>query len=143
VVVENPTLNEVLANPESVAGRPVATLAALFAANAAVAATLTSELLKVPVPTDAPYGLMTPEEAAEYLKVKVTWVRDKARAGVIPFTRLCGYMRFQREDIEALARNGCEQEGDLRPGLAGAMDATVKTKAIGRGARSLTKGEAR
>jgi excisionase family DNA binding protein len=62
--------------------------------------------LTTPVPAPAPTGLLTPEEAAKYLNVKATWVRDKARAGVIPFTRLGAYMRFRREDLDALARDG-------------------------------------
>ena len=106
VVVDNPTLNDVLANPGTVAGRPRVTLTDLLAACNTVRSTLTDELIKVPAPIDAPV-LMTPEEAAEYLKMPETWVLDKARAGTIG-TKMGLYWRFLRSELDDLLRKGCK-----------------------------------
>jgi len=106
VVVENPILNDVLANPGTVAGRPRVTLTDLLAACNSVKATLTNELLKAPAPNDCP-DIMTPEEAADYLKMPGTWVLDKARAGTIG-TKMGLYWRFRREQLDDLLRKGCK-----------------------------------
>lgn len=43
--------------------------------------------------------LMTIAEAAEYLNVPFTWLRDKVTARAVPHTRLGRHVRFTEEHI--------------------------------------------
>lgn len=104
-MVENPTLDSILARPSVVAGLPEQALKRLLQACSVVAGALTGELLNIPAPTDRP-GVFTVEEAAEYLRVEPTWVGDKARARIIG-KKLGAYWRFTREELDALLRKGC------------------------------------
>lgn len=54
-----------------------------------------------PVP-DAPASdpLLTPKQAAQFLNVPVSWVRERGRTGALPSVKLGHYMRFRRADLE-------------------------------------------
>jgi excisionase family DNA binding protein len=50
--------------------------------------------------------LYTPEQAAELLGVKASWLRRKASARVIPCTFIGKHLRFSRADLEAIIASG-------------------------------------
>lgn len=50
--------------------------------------------------------LMTAEEVAEYLRVRLTTVYEWAKKGKIPAARVGRLWRFRREEIETWVRNG-------------------------------------
>ncbi len=50
--------------------------------------------------------LMTTEEVAGYLRVKLSTVYEWARNGKIPATKVGRLWRFRQEQIEAWVRNG-------------------------------------
>jgi excisionase family DNA binding protein len=61
--------------------------------------------------------LLTAEEVAEILAVRLSWVREATRQGRLPHITLGRYRRYRREDIDAYTR---EQRhgpgaGSLRP----------------------------
>jgi excisionase family DNA binding protein len=81
-----------------------AVLLRLAALQTALAARLAAE--PTPITAPAPTALLTPKAAADHLGVPETWLRDKARAGVVKFVKLGLYVRFRLEDLEVLARKG-------------------------------------
>jgi excisionase family DNA binding protein len=48
----------------------------------------------------------TPEQAAELLGVKPSWLRRKAAARLIPCTFMGKHLRFSRTDVEAIIAAG-------------------------------------
>jgi excisionase family DNA binding protein len=46
-------------------------------------------------------SLLTPQEVADLLQVRRSWVYDAARRDVIPHVRLGRYVRFRKESLEA------------------------------------------
>jgi excisionase family DNA binding protein len=44
--------------------------------------------------------LLRPEEAAELLSVRVSWVYEACRTGRLPFLRVGKHLRFTRVDLE-------------------------------------------
>jgi excisionase family DNA binding protein len=44
--------------------------------------------------------LLRPEQAAELLSVKVSWIYEASRAGRLPFLRVGKHLRFTRSDLE-------------------------------------------
>ncbi|MFG2000424.1 helix-turn-helix domain-containing protein [Spirillospora sp. NPDC048911] len=58
--------------------------------------------------------LFTPEQAAQLLGVKASWLRRKAAARAIPCTFLGKHLRFSRADLEAIISAG-EQSPRQRP----------------------------
>jgi excisionase family DNA binding protein len=44
--------------------------------------------------------LLRPEDAAELLSVKVSWIYEACRTGRLPFVRLGKHIRFTRSDLE-------------------------------------------
>lgn len=49
--------------------------------------------------------MMTRQEAADYLRVKFTWLRDNAgKAGYPPCYKVGRYVRYSRTDLEAWVR---------------------------------------
>lgn len=47
--------------------------------------------------------LLTPEQAAELLQVRPSWLRRKAAARAVPCRFLGKHLRFSRTDVEAIA----------------------------------------
>lgn len=45
--------------------------------------------------------LLTPDELAGLLKVKVSWIYDQVEAGRLPVLRLNRRLRFRHADVEA------------------------------------------
>jgi excisionase family DNA binding protein len=45
--------------------------------------------------------LLTAEEAAELLNVKVSWIRDKTREGALPHVELGRFRRYRRDSLLA------------------------------------------
>jgi excisionase family DNA binding protein len=50
--------------------------------------------------------LYTPEQAAELLGVKPSWLRRKAAARAVPCTFVGKHLRFSRTDLEAIMTAG-------------------------------------
>lgn len=48
-----------------------------------------------------PLELLTPDELAGLLKVKVSWIYDQVEAGRLPVLRLNRRLRFRRGDVHA------------------------------------------
>ncbi|MCW2985768.1 MAG: DNA-binding protein [Conexibacter sp.] len=44
--------------------------------------------------------LLRPEDAAELLSVKVSWIYEACRTGRLPFLRVGKHLRFTRADLE-------------------------------------------
>jgi excisionase family DNA binding protein len=51
-------------------------------------------------------ALLTIAEAAEYLNVPFTWLRDKVTAREVPHTRLGRHVRFTPAHLERIIRDG-------------------------------------
>lgn len=49
-------------------------------------------------------GLLTIEEAADLLRVKVSWLYERTRTNEIPHIKLGKYLRFDQEELFAWAR---------------------------------------
>jgi excisionase family DNA binding protein len=53
-------------------------------------------------------ALLRPQDAAELLSVKVSWIYESCRAGRLPFLRIGKHLRFTRSDLERwLAEQRC------------------------------------
>ncbi len=50
--------------------------------------------------------LYTPAEAAEILRIRESWLRDKAAARVIPCTFVGKHLRFSDDDIAQIVAEG-------------------------------------
>lgn len=50
--------------------------------------------------------LYTPEQAAQLLGVKASWLRRKAAARAVPCTLVGKHLRFSRSDLEAIVSAG-------------------------------------
>ena len=50
--------------------------------------------------------LRTPAEAAEILRIRESWLRDKAAARAIPCTFIGKHLRFSDDDIQGFAKVG-------------------------------------
>jgi excisionase family DNA binding protein len=44
--------------------------------------------------------LLRPEDAAELLSVRVSWIYEACRTGRLPFLRVGKHLRFTRSDLE-------------------------------------------
>lgn len=53
------------------------------------------------IPGSEPLELLTPDELAGLLKVKVSWIYDQVEAGRLPVLRLNRRLRFRRGDVSA------------------------------------------
>ena len=53
--------------------------------------------------------LHTPAEAAEILRIRESWLRDKAAARVIPCTFIGKHLRFSDDDIAQIMAEGAQQ----------------------------------
>lgn len=51
--------------------------------------------------------LLTPDEVAELLRVSKTSVYRLVERRAIRFYRVCGLLRFERQDVRALLGAGC------------------------------------
>lgn len=63
---------------------------------------------------DAPL-LYTPEQAAQLLQVRPSWLRRRAAARAVPCRFLGKHLRFARQDIEDIATASLQQPGASRP----------------------------
>ena len=50
-------------------------------------------------------GLWDAMDVARYLKVSRSWVYQKAEAGLLPFLRIGGLLRFEPDDVRAWSRS--------------------------------------
>ncbi|MFI0818616.1 helix-turn-helix domain-containing protein [Streptomyces sp. NPDC021098] len=50
--------------------------------------------------------LNTAEQAAVLLQVPASWLRKKAAAGHIPYTKIGRHLRFSADDLNAIIRDG-------------------------------------
>lgn len=46
-------------------------------------------------------GLMTPDELCAYLGVEKPWIYQQTHAKKIPHLKVCGLLRFRKEEIDA------------------------------------------
>ena len=49
--------------------------------------------------------LLTPEEQAEKLRVKLSWIYAQTRQKKIPFVKIGKYIRFREREVEAWLRS--------------------------------------
>lgn len=49
---------------------------------------------------------MTPEEVADWLKVKVTWVYAAAQRGALPTVKVGRYVRFRPSELQRWMEQG-------------------------------------
>jgi excisionase family DNA binding protein len=61
----------------------------------------TMELLRNVIAGSEALELLTPDELAGLLKVKVSWIYDQVEAGRLPVLRLNRRLRFRRSDVHA------------------------------------------
>ena len=59
---------------------------------------------------------LTVEEAAELLRVKVSWLYDRTRTNEVPHTKLGKYLRFDQDELLAWARQ-FRRDGRGRRGI--------------------------
>jgi excisionase family DNA binding protein len=99
-----PSLDELAADPARATTLPAAALHGLLCRCLAVQTAIMRALLAVPTTqTPSPARLVDAAEMADLLGTPENWVRDRARAGHIPFVRLGHYMKFSpREVLEAV-----------------------------------------
>jgi excisionase family DNA binding protein len=58
-------------------------------------------------PSPSPvHNLLTPDEVAELLRVSKTSVYRLVERRVLRFYRVCGLLRFEREDVQAFLGGG-------------------------------------
>ena len=48
---------------------------------------------------------LTIDEAAQLLRVKVSWLYDRTRRNAVPHTKLGKYLRFDADELTAWAKN--------------------------------------
>ena len=69
--------------------------------------------------TSVPVEWLTIQEAAELLRVKVSWLYERTRTNSIPHVKLGKYLRFDRDKLTAwggeFKRNGGPAERAARP----------------------------
>jgi excisionase family DNA binding protein len=53
--------------------------------------------------------LYTPAEAAEILRIRESWLRDKASARAIPCTFIGKHLRFSDDDLAQIVTEGARQ----------------------------------
>ncbi|WCB93800.1 hypothetical protein DSM104299_02516 [Baekduia alba] len=58
------------------------------------------EQLELAARTGLSEPLLRPEDAAELLSVKVSWIYEACRNGRLPFLRVGKHIRFTRADLE-------------------------------------------
>lgn len=58
--------------------------------------------------------LLTAQEVAEILAVKISWVREATRAGHLPYIALGRYRRYRRAEIEGFLETQRRGGGSLR-----------------------------
>jgi excisionase family DNA binding protein len=63
--------------------------------------------------------LLTIAEAAEYLNVPFTWLRDKVSAREVPHTRLGRHVRFTPEHLDQIIRDGEQRSQGARVDSSG------------------------
>jgi len=101
---------------ERIATAPVGDLAAVIGQLEELKATAWARLTApVMLPTSTPTGLVDAARMAGILGTPENWVRDKARAGALPFVRLGHYMRFEPAVVvEAVRQLRLQHNGRLR-----------------------------
>lgn len=80
--------------------------------------------------------MLTPEQAAEFLKVTPATVRDWARRGLIPARRLGRLWRF---DLQELQGSGCSTSGGTSGGYDSPLGDVKSASRVARIAASLRK----
>ena len=55
-------------------------------------------------PNEKAVALLTVEEAADLLRVKVSWLYERTRSNEVPHLKLGKYLRFDEEELRAWAR---------------------------------------
>jgi excisionase family DNA binding protein len=74
-------------------------------------------------------ALLTVEEAADLLRVKISWLYERTRTNEVPHLKLGKYLRFDEEELWAWARQS--RRGGRGPGQSrtGAMPGRGPTPA--------------
>jgi excisionase family DNA binding protein len=68
-----------------------------------------------PPPTDGNQLLFTPQEAAERLRIRESWLRRRAAARQIPCTFLGKHLRFSAADLAAIVAQNAQAPTGRRP----------------------------
>jgi len=102
--VSVPTLDELAKDATRAAGLSAEVLAALASVCTAALMNITAQLAVIAKQpsaiTVAADELLTAKQVAERWSVPETWVREKYRAGMLPFVQLGRYVRFRPLDLE-------------------------------------------
>ncbi|GAA0360234.1 helix-turn-helix domain-containing protein [Actinoallomurus spadix] len=75
--------------------------------------------------------LHTPDEAAEILRCKPSWLKEQARKRRIPFTFIGGAYRFTNAHLEQIIRQFEQQPEDLGPAAAPRRKKTAEAATTG------------
>lgn len=82
-----------------------------------------------PAPNDSTLVLFTKQEAAEILRVKVSWLERRAATRQIPFSLLGGAYRFTQEHLAEIVRLS-EQGGDTAVSAPSRIDRQARRRRV-------------
>ena len=70
-----------------------------------------------PSPSITRCGLFTIKEAAEVLRIPISWLHERTRRNAIPYRRIGKYVRFTQDELKEIASSGAQS----RPRQRGAI----------------------
>jgi excisionase family DNA binding protein len=74
-----------------------------------------------PVPvttsTDNAVRLFTIKEAAEVLRIPISWLYERTRRNAIPYRRIGKYVRFTQDDLKEIISSGEQSRKQMAGGV--------------------------
>jgi excisionase family DNA binding protein len=74
-----------------------------------------------PVPvttsTDNAVRLLTIKEAAEILRIPISWLYERTRRNAIPYRRIGKYVRFTQDDLKEIISSGEQSRKQISGGV--------------------------
>jgi excisionase family DNA binding protein len=73
----------------------------------------------VPVTTSPDYTvrLFTIKEAAEVLRIPISWLYERTRRNAIPYRRIGKYVRFTQDDLKEIISSGEQSRKQMAGGI--------------------------
>ena len=73
----------------------------------------------MPVTTspDNPVRLFTITEAAEVLRIPISWLYERTRRNAIPYRRIGKYVRFTQDDLKEIISSGEQSRKQMAKGV--------------------------
>jgi excisionase family DNA binding protein len=74
---------------------------------------------QVPVTTSPDYTvrLFTIKEAAEVLRIPISWLYERTRRNAIPYRRIGKYVRFTQDDLKEIISSGEQSRKQMAGGI--------------------------